>query len=491
MSRTILTLVIFLMIIVRLPAQYLVNEQCLTAWEQLMDLKTENAKKTLQQEINRHPTNYYAYYLDQTVDFIAMLIFPADSVYSGFETKYLERREIMDERETSSPYYQACESEMMLEMAIANALYGDKYSAVRRGYKSYKLTNRNLEEHPGFGMSGKVKGFFDIAIANLPPFVRWAVSFLGVKGNEQKGFQSLIKYYEQQQDIPGLNAEAALYIVNSYKLEKNPSAAYAFMQTLDSSVMQYRLVKYFYANVAYRSGHNEVAYQTLRDFDPKGVEMIFIPYDYMMGRVLMRKLDTSAIRFFDRYLRLTENDNYKKEVYNYVSLFWLINGDKQKYEQYKKLTYEEGQEVQERDREAMYDCQLDYTPDVALTKARLLMEGGYYKKASPLLNGYSFNTSTILPHKLAYYLLKGKYEDHAGKIRRAISNYKKVIDLGNDEDYYFAADAALRLGLIYKNTDRQQAIIYFEKARDLYDSDYYEYIDDIAKKQLALLTGEN
>ncbi len=62
-----------------------------------------------------------------------------------------------------------------------------------------------------------------------------------------------------------------------------------------------------------------------------------------------------------------------------------------------------------------------------------------------------------------------------------------MLEYGRDEYYYFASEAALRIGLIYLKTDRQKAKDYFEMARDLYESDYYQYIDDIARRELLLL----
>ena len=60
--------------------------------------------------------------------------------------------------------------------------------------------------------------------------------------------------------------------------------------------------------------------------------------------------------------------------------------------------------------------------------------------------------------------------------------------MGEDKDYYFASEAALRLGNMYR--DMGQAGLakrYYEQSIKLYDSDYYEYILDKAKKGLASL----
>lgn len=475
----------------RLSGQYVVNDRCLDAWEKMMELEVVSAKKIIQKEIRENPTNYYTYYLDQTNEFIELLSNPSEEAYSRFLINYQDRRDIMDDKETTSPYYMACESDMMLQTSIVNTLYGDKLSGVRRGYKAYRLTYDNLDDYPDFLMSKKNDGFFNVSLSNLPPFVRWAASFFGVKGDQTVGFGLLFNYFLAEKDTRGLNAAAVLYLVNAFKINREPGLAFKFIQSLDSSIRDYRLVRYFYGNTAYRSGHNEAAYRIFREFDPEKVEMPFPAYDYMMARILMRKLDPGAIKYLEDYLQVTGNDNYLKEINYYIALYWLINGDQKKFEHYRKITCSVGREVQERDREAMYECSLDYTPDAELVKARLLTDGGYYDEAYSILDKHKPTMNDAVARQLEYALLMGRYSDHKKMKKTAITYYKKVIRLGKDEDYYFASDAALRLGFIYQKTDKQKAIDYFELAGHLYEKDYYEYIDDMANRQLSLLKGED
>ncbi len=486
-----LTPFFLLLLFGRLSGQYVVNDRCLNAWEKMMDLEVKSAKKIIQKEIRENPTNYYVYYLDQANEFIELLCNPSGEAYSRFLINYQDRRDIMDDKETTSPYYMACESDMMLQTSIVNTLYGDKLSGVRRGYKAYRLTYDNLDDYPDFLMSKKNSGFFNVSISNLPPFVRWASSFFGVKGDQSVGFGLLFNYFLTEKDTRGLNAAAVLYLVNAFKINREPGSAFKFIQSLDSSIRNYRLVKYYYGNTAYRSGHNEEAFRIFREFDTENVEMPFPPYDYMMGRILMRKLDPEAIKYLKDYLQVTKNENYLKEINYYIALYWLINGDQKKFEHYRKITCAVGREVQERDREAMYECSLDYTPDAELVKARLLTDGGYYDEAYPILDKHKPTLNDPLPWQLEYALLTGRYSEHKKMKKTAITYYKKVIRLGKDEDYYFASDAALRLGFIYKKTDRQKATDYFEMARQLYEKKYYEYIDDMASKQLELLKKED
>lgn len=452
-----------------------------------MDLKFSKARSTINKELKQNPTNYYAYYLEQCVDALALVTNPSEELYNDFVDDFDQRMEIIEEKDAASPYYLACRSEMLLQMCIFNVLYGDKLSGVRKGYRAYKDTYNNREKFPDFEMSKKMDGFFNVAVSNMPSFVRWAATVFGVSGNAEKGVSILKNYYEEVKEIPGLNLDAAVFVILPYKLNKEPVKAYDFIKTLDTTLINYKLINYFYINTAYRSGRNEIAYRELMDFDLSDTEDQFLPYDYMMGKVLLRELDSTAITYLQNYLRYTKNDNYIKETFYNIALYYLIYGSKEQFKYYKQMAFENGKAVNERDRETLYDSKLDYTPDVNLTRAKLLADGGYHKKAISELIAFEKTANTFLPYQLEYQLLKGRTLLANGNKKGAISAFNKVIEEGEDEDYYFACEAALRLGWIYLANDKALAEDYFEKSIDLYHSDFYEYLEEIANRELKLL----
>ncbi len=155
----------------------------------------------------------------------------------------------------------------------------------------------------------------------------------------------------------------------------------------------------------------------------------------------------SAGYHLERFLKKTENDGYKKESNYKLATFYLINNNKQKFNLYRETACEVGDDVQERDREAMYDCALDYMPDINLTKARLLIEGGNFDWGNEYLKLYKLEDDSFLPYKLQYLFLRGIVQEHHSDYRKAIRTYKEVITFGEDEYYQFASEAALVLEL--------------------------------------------
>ena len=195
----------------------------------------------------------------------------------------------------------------------------------------------------------------------------------------------------------------------SYKLNKEPANAFEFIRNQDSSIINKRIIKYFYANTAYRSGHNEIALESISGFKPEEAEIPFLPFDYMMGKILLRKLDDKAGYHFKRYLELNEKENYIKEINYKLALSYLIKGDTKQFDFYKEEACDEGVDVTERDRESIYDCNLDYTPDISLTTCKLMLDGGYNEHFAELFYSFNFDEDTPLYYQLEYTLLKARY----------------------------------------------------------------------------------
>ena len=489
MKRSFFLISFIIIIITNVSASYTVNNRCTKAWTLLMDFNFKDAKKLIAEELSDNPNNYYAYYLDQNCDAYALLMNSNEEMYENFLDNFYERREIMDGKYEDSPYYLSCKSEMELQAGIFNILHGDRLSGLRKAYSSYKNTYRNLEIHPDFKPSLKLDGFFNVAIDNLPPFVKWAVSAFGVKGDADYGNELLFKNYSELKNEKGLNAEAALFVILAAKLDKNPESVYEFTKNLDTSISELFVLKYFKANIAYRTSKNEEALKQLSEINMNDEHEGEILYDYMMGKILLRKLDYNAAHYLSRYINSAKKSEYIKEIHYKLALYYLINNDLTKFKEYKELTKELGGEINERDREAVYDANLDYIPDAKLTKAKLLLQGGYIQEFESEIQSYEAVRNNNPFFDLEYNFLLARAAELKGDTKTALKHYVFVTDKGKDQDYYFASEASLRCGLISeKEGEIEMAEIYYNQCLKLYDSDYYEYIEEKAKKGLKRIS---
>jgi len=488
MIRIIIPFLFFFLVSQESSAKYEVNENCRRAWMLVMDLKLDQAKKLLAEEIRKNPENYYAYYLEQTNDVFRLLINSSEAEYEAFVRNFEKKRAIMDGKDEDSPYYLSCRAEMEIQVSVFSVMHGAQWSGMTKGYAAYRNVYRNIERFPDFPPNRKLDGFFNVAIANLPPFVKWAISFFGVKVKIDYGFKTLNQYYLSQKNTEGLNAEAALYMILAAKINKTPEKVYEFTKTLDPAVANTFIHSYFRANIAYRTGRNEEALKTLEQTSHNENGTADVIYSYLMGKVLLRKLDPRAEFYLKRYLSHLEKKEYQKEMNYNLGLLYLVQGNREKYLRQCEIVQEQGMDLNERDREALYDASLDYPPDVNLVRARLSIDGGYLEEFQKTMKAFAAGHNKVHAYDIESHFLKGRYEAMLKNNNLAIAEFQKTIELGEDEDYYFASEAALRLGNIYKVTGQKTlAEECYRKSIKLYNSDYYEYIEDKASKALSSL----
>lgn len=485
-------LLLFLLLILGLnnnvSALYDVNNNCQRAWMLLMDLQIEKAKNLVHEELKINPENYYAHYLDQTCDVFRLIINANESDYNTFVENYHAKRKIMDGKDESSPYYLSCFAEMELQVAVFSVMHGSQFAGVKKGYAAYNDVYKNLKKYPQFKPNQKLDGFFNVAIANLPPFVKWAVSTFGVKVEIKKGFKILFENYQSQKNVEGINAETALYIILAAKINKTPEMLYDFTRTLDPVIANTFLHKYFRANIAYWSGKNEEGIKVLQQTNHAASKESEILYNYMMGKMLLRKLDPSAEQLFQKYLGMVVKKEYLKEINYNLALVYLLNGDVAKYKKYCEVVKTRGMDLNERDREALYEAKLDYIPDVNLVRARLSLDGGYLESYAKYIRAFEAAHAKVPAYEMEYHLLKGRYAALTSNNALASAEFRKTLELSEGKPYYFASEAALRLGEISQKSG-QPAIAkeYYKKCVKLYKKEYYEYIEDKANKALNTL----
>ncbi len=467
-------------------SQYQFNDNCKNGWMLLTDLKIDEAKKLMAKELSANPSNYYALYLDQTCDAYELFINGGEKEYETFLKNYDKKRAVMDGKFEDSPYYLMCKSEMDLQTGIFRIMHGSIFGGISKAYSGYKAVYRNLDRYPDFKPDLMIDGFFNIAMSNLPPFVRSAASFLGISSDFDYGIKTLNDVYQSQKNIEGINAESALFVIFAAKINKSPEMVYDFTRSYDDKIRNLFLLKYFKANIEFRTGRNEQSLNTLSSLPYENSPYAGLLYNYMMGKTLLRKLDENAGLYISRFLKHLRREEYFREMTYQMALFHLINGDRKKYDELCELVIRKGTDINERDREALYDASLDYEPDIRLVKARLLIDGGYPERFEKMIGKFEAHPQNALPYRLEYDFLKGRYAKATGDNTKAIVFFKRVIENGRKNDYYFACAAALELGRIYEAEGHYNtAADFYKQSSGLYKNRYYEYLGAAADKALA------
>jgi tetratricopeptide (TPR) repeat protein len=126
-----------------------------------------------------------------------------------------------------------------------------------------------------------------------------------------------------------------------------------------------------------------------------------------------------------------------------------------------------------------------------LLQARLLNDGGYYRKALALLHGKTIYNFSLPEERVEFSYRAGRLYDDLGIDSQALVYYKQAIDLGAHRKEYFAARAALQTGFIYEQWGNKAAAMqWFQRVLDMDDHDFKNSLDSRAKAGILRCKNE-
>jgi hypothetical protein len=248
------------------------------------------------------------------------------------------------------------------------------------------------------------------------------------------------------------------------------------------------LANLIYINILLHSHRNNEC-QKIISQTPQTDDYIKTPIlKYYEGMVKLQQLKPESVNYFVSYIQSSKSKNLIKSACHKIAWSYLIQGNKNLYEQYIQKTLTNGKSVRESDKQAEKEANKNEIPDKEILKARLLFDGGYFEKSLSILN--SINSSTLKNEKDIIELIyrKARVNDEMKNETVAIKLYKETITKGEKMPFYFAANAALQLGYIYERQNNvKEAKYYFNKCISLKEHEYVNSLSQKAKVALQRL----
>jgi tetratricopeptide (TPR) repeat protein len=200
----------------------------------------------------------------------------------------------------------------------------------------------------------------------------------------------------------------------------------------------------------------------------------------MLGVAKLNRLDADACYPILNFLGNFKGKNYIRAAYMHLAWYYLIQNKPKQYETYMERIKIRGNDQVDNDLEALRTAKKGIKPDITLLKARLLFDGGYYANAIHELDDFK---ATDAKTGLEYTYRLGRIYHNWGKIDEAVPHYRETIKAGEKMPYYYAANAALQLGIIYeKRNDFASARTYYTEVLSM---DFDEYHFSITNKAQA------
>ena len=472
------------------------NANCKSAYEKIISLRFTEGQHLLDNEKKTNPSNLLPCYIENYIDFLKLIISEDPVLFNKLKpNKDLRISKIEDSDETNSPYYNYCLADIYMQWAFARIKFKEYITAAGEINKAYNLLEKNEKKYPDFIPNLKGLGILHSLIGTIPDEYKWATKLIGISGTISQGvaeLSSMLTVAFKDNNYSYFKTESIFYLTFiQLNFQSKKDAAIKLGKYLDNPlystlVKDNPLLNFAAASVAMKTTSNDKAIEILLKH-PLGSEYYpFYYLDYLTGLAKLNRLDEDSYKYFYYYLSNFKGQNYIKAAYQKLAWYYLINNNIEKYKEKISYALTIGNAIVDEDSQALAEAKSNTVPNIILLKARLLSDGGYYQKAIEILNekkpsDYCVTTKDYLEY--TYRL--GRIYDEWGFSAKAIPFYELTIKNGSELSFYFAANSALHLGLIYENCDdKVKAKYYYELCGKMKNTEYKNSINQKAKAGL-------
>ncbi|MEO6851151.1 MAG: tetratricopeptide repeat protein [Mucilaginibacter sp.] len=457
------------------------------AYKAIMSLRINEAKALIQKEKQLNPGNGIIILLENYIDYFRLLASENKADYEKLKDNKSTRISALEDNDKDSPYYLFSQAEVYLQWGLLKAKFGDYLSSALDTKKANSLLTENAQKYPDFLPAKKSQALVNVIFGSIPASFKGITRFLGMSGNAQLGLKQLeaLKAELPKTKYDFYNDEVTFFVCNTNIDAFHNYSAYPRLINYLSGMQSNSLLKVFLQGyISLKTAHNDEAIAFLES-SPKSGDYVDLPMiSYLLGSAKLNRMDSDAPVFLSKYIKDYKGTNYIKDVYIKLAYYYLLQNDLKKYEYYLNLVRTKGYTIDEKDQQALKEAN-DARPDTDLLLARFYFDGGYYTKAFAQLKNKTSSDFKLLRDKIQLYYRLGRIYDKTGDADEALVNYQKAIDLGKNTSYYFAANAALNMGLIAENRrDIKKAKLFYNQAIGMKAHDYQTSIDNDAKQGL-------
>ena len=473
---------------------YEFNATCQQAYREITQLKLNTGQQLINKAKQQNPDNLIPIVLESYIDFFTLFFNEDPAEFKAREAKFGERINALKQGSEQSPFYNFCLGAVYLHKAGVWLKFDKQLRAGLDFQTAYKYLKQNKKSFPTFIPNQLLFGGIQATAGTIPKSYKWIAGILGIKGSIVDGMKTVNSFVNSSDPWAKLmNNEASfMYCYLQFYIENKKDEAVQFVQNKKLDVVNNHLFTYMAANLALNNKQTELAKNIVLNRN-KSADYLATPlWDFQLGFAYLHHLQTQeAIRYFETYLRNFKGMFYVKDIYQKISWCYYLQGNMAAAEEARKNVIKKGALVSDADKQALKDAKTGYWPNPILLKARILNDGGYNNEALNLLNGKSANSFTKEIEQLEFVYRMGRISDDLKKYDDAIAYYLKAIAVGEKRTEYYAARAALQIGMIYeKRGDKKLAINYFEQCLNMEDHDYKNSLDQRAKSGIARCKGE-
>ncbi|MBC6698716.1 tetratricopeptide repeat protein [Hymenobacter puniceus] len=378
-------------------------------------------------------------------------------------------------------------AEIRLHQAAAQVVFGHEVQGAWSLRQAYQQMQAVVKRYPHYLPARKTLGLMQFFIGSLPDGYRWFLKLLGLPGSVTGGLSNLRAAARQPNDFQ-TEARILLALVEETYYKK-PEAGLLLIRQLQQQQPDNLLYAYLLVSLHKKQHHTEAALAAYRA-RPTGPAYVALPYlRHMAADLLLYQGEYAASRHENElFLQQYQGQHYRKDAWFKLYLAAWLGGDAPAAARYRRQITAGGHTVVEEDTYAQRFIEGKLPLNPLLTRARLQIDGGYYREALTTLAGFRSTAATPLRDQLEEPYRRARAWHLLGRPDSARLLYARTIALAGNAPYYFAPQAALQLGYLYQAEGQANtARIYFRKALSYAKHEYKNSTDTKAKLALKEL----
>lgn len=495
MQRKIVVILIVLISWIAAKSKSVVDfdTNCKSAFVAMMEFEFSKSGQILQIEKKQKPENLIPSYISVYQMFIQAVVEENAVAIQNFQIqsdKILVLFEAL--QANSSPWINYCISDLYIQKTFIHFKNQNYLSGVNCLRKAMSSLEKNQKLYPSFLPNKKIGSIIQIGFGSVPTQYNWILSMFDINASVNQGFRDLETLTNASIKNPNYfflrNESLLISGFTSYNFSFDKVKTKQILEILETDSLQNQINEspflIFTKMSLYQNlKQNEKALSCFFSYKNKSKELSFHYLNFMAGESLLNKLDITSRYYFEQYLNHFAGNSYKKSARQKLAWLELIKGNVSAYKfEIRKIGSLPATMV-DADKQAVKEYKQNTIPEVNLLKSRLLFDGGYYREALKILQQKQLAEKFSPKELLELFYRQGRIYHETIQFDNALLYYKKTIDKGRNQKFYFAANAALQSAFIYE--ELKNSI----KAREMYELclslDYDEYQNSISQKAKA------
>jgi hypothetical protein len=485
MRRIVLWMLLFACLTSEAQLSYTWNDRTQSIYESITSLRIPEAKKWIVADKKNNPNNLSYPLLESYADFYQLFLNENTQEYNQLYPNFKSRIELLEKGPQNSPYYLYSLGLAHLHKSLVAIRFDKNWEAALDFRKAYLNFKENKRKYPKFTPNDVYLGILTTAIGTIPKGYQWMANVLGLSGKISEGNAMVLRYINSKDELSERARNEALlvypYLIMNF--EGNKEKTFDFIHKYNYDFKNNQMHAYMATNLYLNHQQSAKALAIVTELNDADAYLKLPFWQLEIGYANLNELKLDkAHKAFTEFIATFKGNFYVKDAYERLSWIAYLQGDMKKANAYRTAVLKNGNQITDADKQAYQNAKSGKWPNPILLRARLLSDGGYQSQALSSLAG---KTSIDFPsesEKTEFAYRLGRIYDLMGQDEQAIKFYTSAIEKGVGLTDYFAARAALQIGMIYEQKNNfTKAIQYFNTCIEMKNHAFKNSLDQKAK----------